>query len=281
MRAIIVTLVGLSLCQIAGAQVLDSSASGASSAPEALSTVTAQAVPLTANTLYMCEFKSNSQLFKLNPTNAQATVVGSMQTNERCTDLTFRTTTASGTELFGTSFNRLYKVNPTTGKATLLPNNYGTGLTNINALVAQPGSGKLYGANATAPGKFIEINPTTGIGTLRGNYGTGIGSAGDLAFLNGQLYGLVTKTGSGARTFLAKISLASGSIGKATNLLPIQRRISGNLVQQNDVWGLVVRSGTLNAVMHSGELLTINASTGVATLKGDNNKQHAGLAISP
>ena len=175
----------------------------------------------------------------------------------------------------------MFSVAPTTGRATLLANTYGSGINNINALVAQPGSGKLYGAGSAAPGQFVEINPTTGRATRKGNYGTGLGSAGDLAFLNGQLYGLLTKSGSGTKTFLAKISLSSSSFGKATNLLPIQRRINGRLVQQNDVWGLVVRSGVLTAVMRSGELLTLNASTGLATLKGDNNKAQAGLALSP
>ncbi len=229
----------------------------------------------------MCEYKSNSGLFKVNPLNAQVTLVGSMQTSERCTDMTFRKTTASGTELFGTSFLRAYKISPTTGKATMLPSTYGTGITDINALVAQPGSGRLYGAGSTSPGKFVEVNPVTGTATVRGSYGTGLGSAGDLAFLNGQLYGLLTQSGNGTRTFLAKISLGATTMGKASNLLPIRRSINGTLVQLNDVWGLVARSGVLVAAMRTGEIITLNPSTGLATLKGDTNKVQAGLALSP
>ena len=276
------TILGLALCHIAVAQVPDAEGTRAtqgeaSIAEEALPT----AVPLTANTLYMCEFKSNSQLFKLNPLNATPTVVGSMGTNERCTDLAFRRTSSSATQLFGTSSTRAFRVDPTTGRATLLSNTYGSGINDINALVAQPGSGKLYGAGSRPPGQFVEINPTTGKATKRGYYGNGLGSAGDLAFLNGQLYGLLTRSGSGTQTFLARISLSSGTLGRATNLLPIQRRINGRLVKLSNVWGLAARNGVLHAVMQSGELLTISASTGLATLKGDNNKRQAGLTISP
>ena len=163
----------------------------------------------------------------------------------------------------------------------MLPNTYGSGITDINALVAQPGSGKLFGAGSTAPGKFVDINPVTGKATVKGSYGTGLGSAGDLTFLNGQLYGLLTKSGNGTRTFLAKISLGSTTFGKASNLLPIRSSINGTLVQLNDVWGLVARSGVLIAATRGGELITINASTGIATQKGDNNKLQAGLALSP
>ena len=285
MRNLLASLALCSLSQISIAQVPGAvtandamaEAQAASVVPPAASAVS----PLTANTVYMCEFKSNSQLFKVNPINAQVTVVGSMQTSERCTDLAFRKTTASGTELFGTSFTRAYKVAPTTGKATMLPYTFGSAITDINALVAQPGSGKLYGAGSSPPGKFVDINPVTGKATVKGSYGTGLGSAGDLTFLNGQLYGLLTKSGYGTRTFLAKISLGSTSFGKASNLLPIRRSVNGTLVQLSDVWGLVARNGVLLASMRTGEIITINASTGSATLKGDNNKVQAGLALSP
>jgi hypothetical protein len=290
MRTLLALLATLAFCQTSIAQVPGAAAANEAIAENQSSSMTVGAAvaaavsttsPLISNTLYMCEFKSNSQLFKVNAITAQVTVVGLMQTSERCTDLAFRKTTAAGTELFGTSFTRAYKIAPTTGKATLLPNIYGSGITDINALVAQPGSGKLYGAGSTAPGKFVDINPVTGKATVKGSYGTGLASAGDLTFLNGQLYGLLTKSGYGTRTFLAKISLVSTTFGKASNLLPIRRDLNGSLIQLNDVWGLVARSGVLIAAMRGGELITINASTGIAALKGDNNKVQAGLALSP
>jgi hypothetical protein len=277
-------ILALSLCQYAAAQVADRQAQDESAEPLVSSvtdSVTTDSVPLTANTLYMCDFVNNSPLYKINPISGQATKIGSMQLNQTCTDLAFRKTAASGTQLFGTSFTRLFKIVPTTGKATLLPDAYGPGITDINALVAQGGSGILYGAGSTAPGRFISISPTTGKATVKGSFGAGISSAGDLEFLNGQLYALVYKSGHGANTFLARISLSPGTIGHATGLLLIRRSESGKLVALNDVWGLANRSGVLFAVMRTGEVITINPATGIATLKGVDHLAQAGLAVSP
>jgi hypothetical protein len=204
-----------------------------------------------------------------------------MDLNDSCTDLTIRQTAASGTQLFGTSFTRLFLVNPATGKATLLPNAYGSGISDINALIAQPGSGVLYGAGSTAPGEFVEISPTTGKATKKGTLGSGISSAGDLEFLNGQLYGLVNKSSTGTETYLAKISLSSKTIGKATDLVPIRMKEGNTLVVLDNVWGLANRSGVLYAAMENGDVLTIVPSTGIATLKGDNRLPQAGLAVVP
>jgi len=247
----------------------------------ATATATASATALQAGTLYMCTFENDSPLYTLSSTNGKATRIGSMGINESCTDLAIRQTTASGTQLFGTSFTHLFSINPTTGKATLLPDAYGTDISDINALVAQPGSGVLYGAGSTAPGEFIEISPTTGKATKKGKLGTGISSAGDLEFLNGQLYGLVNKSSTGTETYLAKISLSSKTLGNATDLVPIRRKEGNDLVVLDNVWGLANRGGVLYAAMEDGNLLTIVPSTGIATLKGDNNLAQAGLAVVP
>lgn len=233
------------------------------------------AVPLASNTLYMCEVPSNGSLFKVNHLNAQVTLVGPTQTSG-CTDLAFR-----GTTLFGTTFIKLLTVNPTTGKATPKQLRFGSGITDINALIVQPTTNKLFGAGFRPPGRFVEINPTTGVATTRGFYGSGLGSSGDLAFLNGVLYATLTNTATPGRTFLARISLSTGTVGKATLIGAIRRVVGGNTIFLRDVFGLAVRSGVLYGGMRFGELLTINPSNAVATLKGDNNKNQAGLAVSP
>lgn len=234
------------------------------------------AVPLASNTLYMCEFKSNSSLFKVNHLNAQVTLVGPTLTSLACTDLTFR-----GTALFGTAFTKLLTINPTTGQATPKANSFGSGITDINALIAQPTTNKLFGAGSRTPGRFVEINPTTGRATLRGTYGPGLGSAGDLAFHNGVLFATLTNNASPGRTFLARISLSTGTVGKATLIGAIRRIAGGNTIFLRDVFGLAVRSGVLYGGTRSGEVLTINPSNAIATLKGDNNKVQAGFAVSP
>ncbi len=235
-----------------------------------------EALPLTSNTLYMCEFRSNGSLFKLNPANAAAAVVGALQVSPQCTDLAFR-----GTTLLGATFTKLMTINPTTGKATLKSQTYGSGITGINALVVQPSTNKVFGAASVAPGKFVEINPNTGRANVVGQFGTGLGSAGDLVFRNGVLYASLTRTGSSGQTFLARVSLSSGTMGRATLVGSIRRVVNGNTVFLRDVWGLEVRNGVMFGAMRTGELLQINPNTAVATLVGDNNKLQAGLARSP
>lgn len=234
------------------------------------------AVPLAKNTLYMCEYKSNSSLYKINPSNGAATLVGPTQTSLQCTDLTFR-----GTTLLGSAFTKLLTIDPTTGKATPKSKPYGGSITDINALVTQPSTNKLFGAGSNSPGRFVQINPTSGVATQLGTFGTGLGSAGDLAFLNGVLYATLTNAADTRATYLAKISLVSPTIGKATLIGPIRRTVNGKTVYLQNVWGLAVRNNVLFGAMLTGEVLTINPNNAVATLKGDNNKQQAGLAVSP
>jgi len=272
-----------SLCSIAAAQTPDSVPAAGSQAidtSDASPSVQPAAGPV-SGTLYMCRYLNDSGLYTINPINGAAKLVGSMKLNQTCTDIAFRKTAASGTQLWGTSFTRLFLINPATGRATLTSSSYGGSITDINALVAQPGTGVLYGAGSRIPGEFVEISPTTGKATKVGTLGTGIGSAGDLEFLKGQLYGLVNKSTTGTDTYLAKISLSKSTMGHATSLLLLKQKVGSSYVVLHNVWGLANRSGVLYATMETGEVLTINPATGVATLKGNNKLNQAGLAVAP
>lgn len=234
------------------------------------------ATPLVANTLYMCEFRNNGSLFKLNANNGQATLIGALKVSPACTDLAFR-----GSTLYGATFTKLMTIDPTTGKATLKSGTFGGGAGNINALVVQPGTNKLFGANGVAPGKFFEINPTTGKATLRGQFGSNLSSSGDMAFRNGVLFATVLNATDRRATYLAKISLNTATFGRATLIGPIRRVVNQRTTYLQDVFGLEVRSGVLYGAMRSGEFLRINPNNAIATLLGDNNKTQAGLAKSP
>jgi hypothetical protein len=274
-----------SLCSIAAAQAPESIPASEPQADAEASGATVRAdQPAAApasGTLYMCRYLNDSGLYTINPTSGAAKLVGSMKINQTCTDIAFRKTAASGTQLFGTSFTHLFVINSATGHATLSPQSYGGSITDINALVAQPGTGVLYGMGSRIPGEFVEISPTTGKATKVGSLGTGIGSSGDLEFLNGQLYGLVNKSNTGTETYLAKISLSKSTMGHATNLLPLKRKVGSSYVILDNVWGLANRFGVLYATMESGDVLTISPTTGIATLKGDNKLNQAGLAVAP
>jgi hypothetical protein len=274
-------LLAWSLCSIAAAQTLEQRPPAEPAelvdAASARADSPAAAATLTAGTLYLCTYEKDSPLYTVNPSNGKTTRIGSTGIDH----LAFRKTAAAGIQLFGTSFTNLFIINPATGKATFLKYAYGAGIGDINALVAQPGSGVLYGAGSTAPGEFVEISPTTGKATKKGTLGEGIGSSGDLEFLNGQLYGLVQKSTTGSKTYLAKISLSGSTVGKATDLLLIQQKVDGKLVALDNVWGLTNRNGVLYIATESGDVLTLVPGTGIASLKGDNHLAQAGLAVAP
>jgi hypothetical protein len=215
---------------------------------------------ISPNTLYMNEFvSSSSRLFKVNSANAVATLVGSTFT-PKVTDVAFQ-----GTTLYGVTFNSFLSINPNNAQTTTIGS---LGFNDINALVVNPANGKIYGAGSAVPGRFISINPTNGRGTFIGNFGTGLSSAGDLAFKNGVLYATLKRTGF-TNSWLAKIAIATG---KAT--------LVGD-IGFADVWGLSLRNGVLFGATRTGQLITINPTTGRGTFVNRNGIQQAGLTTSP
>jgi hypothetical protein len=216
---------------------------------------------ISRDTLYMSEFtrSRNSELFKVNPANAAVRLVGSMST-PRVTDIAFL-----GTTLYGVTFNSFLRINPNNGRTTTIGR---LGFKDINALVVNPANNRIYGAGSRAPGRFISINPTTGRGTFIGNFGSGLSSAGDLAFRGRVLYATLRRRGS-TDSWLAKIAV---STGKAT--------LVGN-IGFADVWGLSLRRGILFGATKTGQLIKINPITGEGTFINRNGIQQAGLTTSP
>jgi len=241
------------------------------------------AYALEANTVFMCDFVNQSKLYRISTTTGKVlTPPGAKPMSiSLCSDLAFR-----NSSLFATTYTRLYAVNPSTGKATSRPNTYGTGINDVVALVVQPGTGKMFGGGINFPGRFIEIDPTTGKATPRGNIGTGRAFYGDMAFLNGSLYATLRKSGQGNRTFLAKLTLnAQGNIGSVQELGLIRTTINGTVFYLKEVWSLTVRNGILFGGNSQGYVVRINPSNGVIAypsgFAGINNLLQAGFSTSP
>lgn len=113
------------------------------------------------------------QLANVDVATGTTTVLGN--TGTVLTDIAFSPTG----DLFGISFNGLYKVNPTTG-ATILVGSLGWAGT-ANALVFGS-DGTLYMASNTLYTVSTTSATTTAIGSI------GFQSGGDLAFVGGNLY---------------------------------------------------------------------------------------------
>lgn len=177
----------------------------------------------------------------------------------QCTDLAFR-----GHQLYATSFTSLYRTNPDTGSSALVGS---MGVSDINALAANPLTGRMYGAGANS-GAFYEIDPSTGAATLIGNYGAGITSAGDLAMLNNVMYATVNRAGF-ANNWLARVNLTTGV---ATLIGDMGRTL---------VYGLSVRSGKLYATTNGGALVLVNRTTGATSLVGASGVAYGGQTTSP
>ena len=147
--------------------------------------------------------------------------------------------------LWGVSFTNLYKINKTTGAATLVGS---LGATNgANALVFAS-DGTLYAA-ATNSTDLYTVNTSTGAATSLGS--TGFSSAGDLAFNGGALY--MSSTGAD----LIRISLPSAA---------------GTLVGPlgfTSVFGLATADNSILYGVSGTQVFSVNTTTGAGTLVTD------------
>jgi len=193
-------------------------------------------------TVYAVTFAANSVLYSLSPGSHKANRKG--RTGVELTDIAFR-----GKTLYAISFTDLYWLNAKTGASHHI-GSLGSGVASANALVTQPKTNILYGADQF--GDVFKINQKTGRVTIIGTFGNKLlGSAGDLTFAGGHLYALVFKTGS-TETYLATVSLHTGAA-----------KIVGDTGFKN-VWGLVTGSGALYGATDGGLFVVISPATGHA-----------------
>jgi Bacterial pre-peptidase C-terminal domain len=149
-------------------------------------------------------------------------------------------------DLFGVSFNSLYKVDPVTGTSSRV-GSLGTS-TKMESL-AFTSSGNLYAAGNS---EFYSINTETGAASLVANI-PGFDSSGDLLYDDASGRFLATSDAPyPTKDFLYSI----GINGDAT--------LVGN-VGFYDVWGLAIANGTLYGYTSNRLQIIINPTTGVGT----------------
>ncbi|MEM7169961.1 MAG: peptidoglycan DD-metalloendopeptidase family protein [Pseudomonadota bacterium] len=138
------------------------------------------------------------QLFTLDFEGLDTDSVG--PTFEEVTDIA---THADGRQ-FGVSFTHLLRLDRSSGLATEIGT--GLGFRGVNALDFSP-DGRLFAA--TTRGEFLQVDTVTGLAKLIGFYGSGLGSAGDLAFdRNGNLYASISRFGNDS---LAQVNAVTGA----------------------------------------------------------------------
>lgn len=184
---------------------------------------------------------SSNRLGTVDVATGVGTIIGSFSgagfSGQTMTDLAFD----PAGNLWGISFDRIFRVNTSTAAVTFVGNH---GINGGNALVFGS-DGTLYAAGANTSNLYT-VNTTTGAGTLVGSIG--FASAGDLAFNGGNLY-LSSTTNQ-----LIRVDPVTGA-GSAIGGLGV-----------GSVFGLATaENGVLYATSGQG-VYSVNTSTGAATL---------------
>lgn len=188
---------------------------------------------------------SGGRLGTVDTDTGAVTVIGA--TGISLTDIAF----APNGDLYGISFDRIYRIDPATAQTTLVGDH---GVSGGNALVFGA-DGTLYAAGANSTQLFT-IDTATGTGTSLGD--TGVRSGGDLAFVEGQLY-LASAQGDLVAIDLAAVSATTiGSFGVG-NVFGISSPGDGTLFGVGGTTIFQVDLGTgaaLGALSYAGQGLS-------------------------
>ncbi len=128
-----------------------------------------------SGTLYVVSDTNNHELYSVNPTTMQTTLIGSLgidASNMTFGDLTYDSANSTMYYSGGRGDNNLYTVNLTTGAATLVGSD---GTNDLFALGYDNATNSLFGG--TTNGSFGSVDAATGAFTLLGNngaYGEGL-----------------------------------------------------------------------------------------------------------
>ena len=180
--------------------------------------------------------------------SGQSTVVGDM--GVVLTDIAF----AQDGRLFGLDFTTLYEIDPRTAETTPIG---GHGVPGGNALVFAA-DGTLYAMGGTGT-QLFEVDPASGASSALGDVGAY--SAGDLAFVGGELY-LATLAHS-----LVQIDLGPPATGASVGPFGF-----------SDVYGLATSDDGILYGVAGTQIFEVDPQTGAGTLLSDYFGQALDLA---
>jgi len=210
-----------------------------------------------------------STLYRVDPDTLSVQMVGAFQWNAVGSDQMTDIAINKNGVMIGISYDRVYSVDPTNAKTTLLSNSLdGTfnGLSFVPAsMLGQTGDDVLVAVN-NANGKVMKIDPMTGSATQVGNMGS-YASSGDLVAVAG--FGTVqTVTGGSSDVLatLAPMSFAATPVGSGTGY--------------GQIWGVAYWKGKVYGFTNSGAFVLIDPTTGTAQMVSQTNVNWWGAAVT-
>ncbi|MDB4954545.1 MAG: Peptidyl-prolyl cis-trans isomerase [Myxococcales bacterium] len=214
---------------------------------------------------------TSSTLYKVDPDTLAITMVGAFQWPastgmDQMTDIAVDKNGA----IIGVSFGAVYKVNALTAECTLLS----TGLQgSFNGLSFVPadmlgltGDDILVGTH-NDDDIVNRIDPMTGTATQVGHMGSAFMSSGDLVAVAG--FGTVQTTLGAPHDVLSRLApqtFAAMPIGTSTG--------------QNQIWGVAYWKGKVFGFTQTGQFLTIDPTTGVATVVQSGGPEWWGAGVT-
>lgn len=207
-------------------------------------------MPYTTVDVYRIFAESEHQLYAISPTSGGIDVlVGTIEMSDGAqpsiTDIAWDDKEGV---LWGASFEQLYRIHPLTGQA--YPTGTGFGVDKVNALGCDC-AGQLFAA--TYDGLFLSVDKVSGRAVVKGSYGSGFSSSGDLAVRSdGMFFGTVQ-----SNSYMTDVLVAVDPVsGRARNI--------GEIGYKN-VFGLFFLNDTLYGVTADGNLIRIETTTGQGT----------------
>jgi hypothetical protein len=210
------------------------------------------------------------QLYVLSPTDASsASLVGNFGAGGLMVSLAYD---VRNDILYGNTINpnNLYKINRSTGAATLIG---GFGLINMKTIVFDNLTGTLYGSQGAGPSSsFYRIDTSTGFATLIGPIGVfGDNSVSGLSFnpQSNVLYGITGGPYPNSYLITINPSTGAGTLVAAVSPPPIGHAFRGISFDPDTgiLYGMD-SGGQANGTGPSKGLYTIDVATGTPTLRG-------------
>lgn len=200
-----------------------------------------------------------SQLYSVNPApNGGDTLVGTIRTSSGAEPVITDIAMSPNGALYGASFASLYVIDAASGEASQVGS--GFGISAVNALAFDK-NGSLYGATVT--GQFLRIDPSTGLASVVGTYGSGFGSSGDLDFSpDGTLFATVNSSSS-SNDVLVTVEVSNGLVSRISTDTDLGRPNVFALVFVGDQ---LIGLTAIASPCAGGLLIEIDVSDGSASL---------------